>query len=121
MKIALPSDGQQVDAHFGHCQYFTIFGVDDDRKIVSQETLTPPAGCGCKSDVIPQLVDTGVRVMLAGNMGDGAVKMLSDHGITVVRGCAGDVREVTDAWLAEKVVDSGVGCQAHGAGGCSGH
>ncbi len=121
MKIALPSDGQQIDSHFGHCQYFTIFSVDDNSEIVSQETLAPPSGCGCKSNVIPQLAGMGVKVMLAGNMGDGAVNMLSSHGIAVVRGCAGDVREVADAWLAKEIEDSGVGCEAHGAEGCPGH
>ena len=73
MKIALPSDGQQVDSHFGHCQCFTVFTVDDENKIASEETLTPPPGCGCKSNVVPELANMGVSVMLAGNMGGGAV------------------------------------------------
>lgn len=121
MKIALPSKGQQIDGHFGHCESFTIFTVDGNQRITTQETLTPPAGCGCKSSIIPQLAEMGVKVMLAGNMGDGAVNLLSNHGISVVRGCAGDVRQVADAWLAQEIQDSGVGCQAHGAAGCSGH
>ncbi len=121
MKIALPSDGTQIDGHFGHCQCFTIFTVDDNRNILSEETLTPPPGCGCKSNIIPQLAEMGVNVMLSGNMGDGAVQMLTVHGITVVRGCAGDVREVANAWLAQEIVDSGVGCESHGDGGCPGH
>jgi predicted Fe-Mo cluster-binding NifX family protein len=38
MKIALPSRGNLVDSHFGHCEYFTIFTVDDNSKqILSQE------------------------------------------------------------------------------------
>ncbi len=121
MKIALPSDGQQVDEHFGHCQSFTIFAVDDAKKIVSEETLTPPPGCGCKSNIVPQLAEMGVSVMLAGNMGGGAVSILGSHGIKVVRGCAGDVRQVAEAWLEGKVDDSGVGCQSHGPDGCPGH
>jgi len=121
MKVALPSNGSQVDGHFGHCQCFTIFDVDDESKIVSEETLTPPAGCGCKSSIVPQLASMGVSVMLAGNMGDGAVNVLAGNGIKVVRGCAGDVREVAQAWLAGTVDDSGASCQSHGAGGCPGH
>ena len=121
MKIALPSNGQQVEAHFGHCQNFTIFTLNADNEIASQETLTPPAGCGCKSNIIPELAEMGVKVMLAGNMGQGAVNMLSNHDITVVRGCTGDVREVATAWLAQEIQDSGVGCESHGAGGCPGH
>ena len=121
MKIALPSDGSKVDEHFGHCQCFTIFSVDDENKIVSQETLTPPPGCGCKSSIVPQLATMGVSVMLAENMGGGAVNVLASNGIQVVRGCAGDVREVAQAWLAGKVDDSGASCQSHGDGDCSEH
>ena len=118
MKIALPSNGSEVDEHFGHCRCFTIFSVDDENKIVSEETLTPPPSCGCKSSIVPELAGMGVSVMLAGNMGGGAVNLLAGNGIKVVRGCAGDVREVAQAWLAGKVNDSGAGCQAHGDGGC---
>jgi predicted Fe-Mo cluster-binding NifX family protein len=121
MKIALPSNGSEIDAHFGHCQCFTIFSVDDDNKITSEETLTPPSGCGCKSSIVPQLADMGVSVMLAGNMGGGAVNVLANNGIKVVRGCAGNVREVALSWLAGNVNDSGASCQAHGGGGCSEH
>ena len=121
MKIALPTDGNVVDGHFGHCQSFTIFTVDDHNKIVSQETLTPPPGCGCKSSIIPQLAESGVSVMLAGNMGAGAVQVLSNNGMKVVRGCTGDVREVTEAWLEGQIDDSETTCDSHGSGGCPGH
>jgi predicted Fe-Mo cluster-binding NifX family protein len=121
MKIALPSNGSQVDEHFGHCQSFTILTVDDDSNIASEETLTPPPGCGCKSNIVPQLAGMGVSVMLAGNMGGGAVNMLGNHGIQVIRGCSGNVREVAQAWLAGQVTDSGTGCQSHESGDCPGH
>jgi predicted Fe-Mo cluster-binding NifX family protein len=121
MKIALPSNGTHVDEHFGHCQCFTIFNVENENKIVSEETLTPPPGCGCKSSVVPQLAGMGVSVMLAGNMGGGAVNLLESNGIKVVRGCSGNVRDVATAWLAGRVADSGAGCQSHGSGGCQEH
>jgi len=121
MKIALPSNGSNIDEHFGHCQDFTIFSIDDENRVVSKETLTPPPGCGCKSSIVPQLASMGVSVMLAGNMGDGAVNILASNGIKVIRGCTGDVHEVVQAWLAGKVDDSGTVCQSHDSGGCPGH
>jgi len=45
MKIALPSNGAEVDEHFGHCRCFTILDVDDENKIVSEEALTEPIEC----------------------------------------------------------------------------
>ena len=117
MKIALPSRDNQVDGHFGHCEYFTIYSVDENKKIVSEERLDPPAGCGCKSNIVSTLSEMGVSVMLAGNMGGGAVNVLNSHSIEVFRGCTGKLREVAESWLAGKVNDSGVGCEDHG--GCS--
>lgn len=121
MKIALPTDGTQVDGHFGHCEGFTVFTIDSNNQIVSEEALVPPPGCGCKSNVIPELASKGVSVMLAGNMGGGAVNMLESNGIQVIRGCSGHVREVAEAWLARKIEDSGTTCESHGAGGCPEH
>ena len=117
MKIALPSRNNQVDGHFGHCEYFTVFSVDENRKIISEERVAPPEGCGCKSNIVSILSKMGVSVMLAGNMGGGAVTVLNSHGIKVYRGCSGDLREVVESWLAGKISDSGVGCNPHE--GCS--
>ena len=44
MKIALPARDNQVDGHFGHCDYFTVFSVDANNKIISEERVDPPAG-----------------------------------------------------------------------------
>ena len=121
MKIALPTAGKQVDSHFGHCQFFTIFTVDDHNRIVSSERFDPPPGCGCKSKVVPLLVERGVSVMLAGNMGGGAVNVLAGHGIKVVRGCAGELVAVVEAWLAGKTADSGIGCGHPDHEGCHNH
>jgi len=120
MKIALPSYQNRVDEHFGHCEYFTVFTVGNDRKIVAEETLTPPPGCGCKSNIAQVLAEMGVTLMLAGNMGQGAVNVLGQSGIEVLRGCSGDVREVAQQWLAGTLADSGLSCAQH-EHGCHEH
>lgn len=114
MKIALPSRQNQIDNHFGHCEYYTIFTVDKDKKeIISQETLPSPAGCGCKSNIAQILSNIGVSVMLAGNMGQGAVNVLKNSGIEVIRGCSGDVKTVADNWIQGNIADSGDSCHEH--------
>jgi predicted Fe-Mo cluster-binding NifX family protein len=113
MKIALPSCQNQVDEHFGHCECFTVFTVDDKNKILAEEKITPPAGCGCKSDIAQTLAEQGVKLMLAGNMGEGAVNVLNSHGIDVLRGCSGDVKAVTESWLSGNLRDSGIVCAQH--------
>lgn len=115
MKIALPSRQNMIDDHFGHCEYFTVFTIDDAGKgILNQEVIASPAGCGCKSNIAQVLAEMGVSVMLAGNMGEGAVQVLNGAGIQVLRGCAGDVKEVALLFIDQKLVDSGDACHAHG-------
>jgi predicted Fe-Mo cluster-binding NifX family protein len=117
VKIALPSRDQEVDGHFGRCDHFTVFTIGAGRHIVAEETFTPPPGCGCKSNVAAALSGLGVEVLLAGNMGEGAAHHLGAQGIRVVRGCAGKVREVAEAWLAGRLEDTRIACHDHG--GCS--
>ena len=112
MKIALPTRNVQIDGHFGHCEYFTVFTTDES-SIISQEVVASPEGCGCKSNIASVLADMGVSLMLAGNMGDGAVNVLHHAGIEVVRGCQGDVTDVTTLWLSGELKDSGDSCHEH--------
>lgn len=116
MKIALPSYGNKVDEHFGHCEYFTVFTIDEQKKILAEEVIPSPAGCGCKSKIAYTLAKMGVKYMLAGNMGQGAVNVLAMNGIQVLRGCSGSVKEVAESWLMGKVNDSGVSCVKHDHG-----
>lgn len=122
MKIALPTKDGQIDSHFGHCAYYTIFTVDKGQ-IINEETLESPQGCGCKSDIASVMATSGVRVLLGGNMGDGALKVLNANGIEVCRGCSGDVKTVAEAWLRGEIKDNLEACNhthEHGHT-CSGH
>jgi len=113
MKIALPSCQNQIDEHFGHCEYFTVFTIDDQKKIMLEEKISSPAGCGCKSNIAQTLAEKGVTLMLAGNMGQGAVNVLNSNGIDVLRGCSGNVKAVTESWLSGNLKDSGIDCIQH--------
>jgi predicted Fe-Mo cluster-binding NifX family protein len=120
-KVAVPSRGDLVDEHFGHCEAFTIFTIDDGKNIVEQIRLTPPPACGCKSNLVTTLVDMGVSVMIAGGMGEGAVCVLGEQGIKTVRGASGPVRQALMDWLDGQLSDSEEVCHAHGSGECGSH
>lgn len=114
MKIALPTRDSKIDDHFGHCDHYTVYTVDDNTKeIISKEILQSPEGCGCKSDIAYTLADMKVTMMLAGNMGGGAKNVLNRQGIDVIRGCSGDVEAVAKSWLDGTLTDSGIGCNHH--------
>lgn len=114
MKIALPSRNGQIDDHFGHCEYFTVFTIDDaNKEILNSEIIESPVGCGCKSNIAQDLSKIGVSLMLAGNMGDGAVNVLKKSNIEVIRGCSGDIKEAAQDYLDGKITDSGDSCHEH--------
>ena len=115
MKLAVPTREGRVDDHFGHCDHYTIFTIEG-KQVISREVMASPQGCGCKSGIAADLERMGVEVMLAGNMGEGALNKLSAHNIRVIRGCRGDIEAVVSGFLAGFILDSGVGCSAHAEG-----
>lgn len=110
-----------VDDHFGHCEAYTLFTVSADKTIANEEKMQAPAGCGCKSNIGPVLKQKGVTVLLAGNMGTGALNVLQQEGIAVYRGHSGDVRQLAERFLQGLVKDSGVGCASHDSHHGDGH
>jgi predicted Fe-Mo cluster-binding NifX family protein len=115
MKIAVPTKNTTVDEHFGHCESYTIFSIDTNNRIENSEILPSPQGCGCKSNIASLLQEKGVGVMLAGNMGNGALNVLHHHNIQVFRGCSGDVNQVVETYLKGNIKDSGEGCHHNGS------
>jgi predicted Fe-Mo cluster-binding NifX family protein len=124
LKIAVPSrENGFVDEHFGHCKEFRVFRFDDRKALVEESVIPSADGCGCKSDIASVLAKAGVSCLVAGNMGEGAVRILSAQGIAVVRGASGDAKAAAEAFANGTLADSGIGCASgHGDGrGEAGH
>ena len=114
MKIAVPlTENKQIDDHFGHCEYYGVYTVSDSNEITDMQMLPSPQGCGCKSNIAMELAGDDVTVMLAGGMGEGAVNVLSNFGIKVIRGCSGDATEVVKMFILGNLTDSGISCMQH--------
>lgn len=115
MKVCLPTRDGMIDAHFGHCEYFTVFTIENGQ-ITEEEIVGSPEGCGCKSGIAPILAEKGVTLLLGGNMGEGAKNVLNYNGIDVIRGCSGPVRLVAEAWIRQELEDSQISCDHHNCG-----
>lgn len=114
--IAVPVKGEKVDDHFGHCELFLLFKINDQNEIASTISMDSPLGCGCKSNLTELLVAQGVTHLLAGNMGEGAIRKIRDAGIQVTRGCTGNAADVVHLFLGGKLTDSGITCAHHNHG-----
>lgn len=114
MKIALPvTNSNQIDDHFGHCESYSVYTINDKNEITDVKNIPSPQGCGCKSNIASVLANEGVTVMLAGGIGGGAINVLNYSGIEVIRGCSGDANKIVKMYLAGKINDSGETCSHH--------
>jgi predicted Fe-Mo cluster-binding NifX family protein len=119
MKIALPVHNGSVNEHFGHSENFTIYTITPEKKVESVTPVTSD-GCGCHSGIAQILAERGVSVMLAGNIGAGAINHLNEFGIEVVRGCYGQADLVIAEYLKGTIIDNQQTCTEH-EGGCHDH
>jgi len=114
MKVAVPvTSSNQVDDHFGHCEFYKVFTISENDEITNVKTIPSPQGCGCKSNIAGVLAADRVSIMLAGGMGKGAVNVLNGSGIQVVRGCSGDATEVVELFIEGNIHDNGISCAQH--------
>ena len=82
-KIAIPVVNGVLCKHFGHCQEFHVFNVDQS-KIAEQTALIPPPHA---PGVIPKwLGEQGVTDVIAGGMGQRAIDIFNQQGVNVFVG-----------------------------------
>jgi predicted Fe-Mo cluster-binding NifX family protein len=110
LKIAIASEGNQVTGHFGHCESFLIFNVEEG-KIISEESLPNP---GHRPGFLPNyLADNGVNVIISGGMGGGAVDIFNSRNVQVVLGATGDAKAAAESYLKGDLVSTGSICHDH--------
>jgi predicted Fe-Mo cluster-binding NifX family protein len=90
MKIAIPVAGEALANHFGHCEQFAFFTVEDSQ-VVGRELVAPPPH---EPGVIPRwLSSQSVNVIIAGGMGSRAQGFFTEYGIKVIVGAPVDKPE----------------------------
>ena len=120
MKIAIPATkDNNVDAHFGHCEFYQVYSISNDNVIDGIQILEAPCSCGCKSNIAYTLAEMGVKTMLAGGIGDGAVNVLNNAGIQVIKGCSGNIDSLIEDYLNGKIKDTGDICDHNHNHNCS--
>ena len=92
MKIAVPVTEGTLSAHFGHCEQFALFEVDQDAKVIKDmQTLTPPKH---EPGVLPRwLNELGANVIISGGMGPRAQDLFTQNNIKVVVGAPSETPE----------------------------
>jgi len=83
MKIAIPLTQGELSSHFGHCETFAIYTIENNR-IVKEEMIEPPVH---EPGSHPRfLSELGGSVVIAGGMGMKAQELFCQNKINVVVG-----------------------------------
>ena len=113
-KIAIPvNESNQIEDHFGQCDFYGVFTVSDDNEVQKIQSIESEKGCGCKSNIASVLAENGVSVMLAGGIGTGAINVLNNNNIEVIKGCSGDIEDIINQYLKGQIIDSGESCSGN--------
>ena len=119
MKIAVASDGKQVSQHFGHCEGFTIFNIENN-EIKGNEFVQNP---GHRPGFLPVFLhEKGANVVISGGMGGGAVDLFNEKNIEVVVGASGECETAVKSYLNGTLKSTDSVCHEHQhADGCGSH
>ncbi len=110
MKIAVASEGKMVTEHFGHCEGFTIFEAEN-KQIRNKQFVPNP---GHRPGFLPVFLhDKGVKVIISGGMGGGAVDIFNEKGIEVIIGASGEAEKAVNDYLQGKLKSTGSICHEH--------
>lgn len=110
MKIAVSSEYGMVTEHFGHCESFNIYNVEDN-KILESKSIPNP---GHRPGFLPNFLnDIGVNVIISGGMGGGAIDIFNEKDIEVITGAKGNARVAAEEYLKGNLKSTGSICHQH--------
>lgn len=117
VRIAIPLAENRLAQHFGHCEQFVLYDVDMEKKEVKETTrvVPPPHEPGI---LPPWLASQGVGVIITGGMGQRALMLFKQQGITVLMGALSeDPLAVVRKYLNKSLVTGQNVCD-HGEHSC---
>lgn len=117
MHIAIPYYMGQIFQHFGHAPQFKVYEIEDHQVLMEMIVEVEEKGHGAVADLLSSM---DVRVVICGNIGENAMRALTNAGIAFYGGVTGDADEAITALVAGGLkYDPEIKCTGHGHGqGC---
>lgn len=110
MKIAVACDNKNVSEHFGHCEGFQLFTVENGKVTESQFYQNP----GHKPGFLPNFLNNlEANTVITGGIGGGAIDIFNEKNIEVISGAAGDAEKAVEMYLQGKLKSTGRVCHEH--------
>jgi len=119
MRIAVATENANVSPHFGHCEGFTLFDVENN-DIKAEEFVANP---GHQPGFLPVFLgEHGVNMIIAGGMGERAQVLFAQNSIETIVGASGSAKDAVNSYLSGSLNTTGEVCKDHSnAGGCGEH
>lgn len=96
-KIAIPTEGEIVNGHFGRSQAFTIFEIGNGQ-VLNQELMDTHGFEHQHAGIAQLLKSKGVETVICGGIGPGAIQGLESNGLEVLRGASGSTQDVAESY-----------------------
>jgi predicted Fe-Mo cluster-binding NifX family protein len=103
MKITIPIANEKLCSHFGHCEFFAVYEVDEEQKTILNRAQVPAPTH--QPGVLPGwLREQGISVVIAGGMGSRAISLFESYGIKTLVGIApNDPDQIIQDYLNNKL------------------
>ncbi len=102
--FAVPTIGEKLCAHFGHCEKFALIETKD-QEVMNVEYITPPVH---QPGTYPRfLAAKGVSAIIAGGMGEKAQDIFAQHRIEVFMGVGSEDPETLVAQYFNDQLETG--------------
>ena len=111
LRVGFPTnDGVTVEEHFGHCEKFAVYTIEEG-KIVKKEFLTAPEHA---PGVFPRFIaENNINVVITGGMGQRAIDLIKGNGGQVILGASGNIEDVLAVYLEGSLYSKGSACAHH--------
>lgn len=110
MKIAVASENKYVCEHFGHCEGFEIYNIENST-VSKKEFVENP---GHRPGYLPVfLKELNINTVISGGMGETAQQLFANNNIDVIVGASGLTDDVINKYIDGSLVSSGSVCREH--------
>lgn len=104
------NDEVMLEGHFGHCEKFVIYTIEDGKAVRKEIAVAPEHTQGAYPKF---MAEQKVNVVITGGMGQRAMDILKANKIEVILGASGKIEDILEVYLEGKLVSDGSACAHH--------
>jgi len=107
MKVALSTKNNMITNHFGRCDYFIVYEIENQKIKASSLIKNPPHHEG----LLPKyLSDKGIEVVITGGIGKNAIDYLKKFNIKCYMNVQGEASDVIKMYMNGSLKNHGEPC-----------